>query len=124
MALVRVRHASIFLNGRKIAEAYENEEDISSGDEPQYGDEGFVGASDGATTTNFTFTAIVPVLGMSAAVENMLLNKQDVDLSLGLINNKLHQVTVRCSGANYKSDAKAGTLIGTFKFFGGAPKPV
>lgn len=124
MANVRVRHASIYLNGRKVAEAYESEEDISSGDEPQYGDEGFVGMSDGATTTNFSFTAIVPVAGMTVAVENILLNKQDVDLALGLINGKIHQVTVRFTNCNFKSDAKAGTLVGSFKAIGGVPKAV
>lgn len=124
MALVRFRHASIYLRGVKVAEAYESEEDISSGDEPQFGDEGFVGMSDGATTTTFNFTAIVPVKGMTIAVEDILLQKQDVDLALGLVNGRIHQVTVRCTNANYKSDAKAGTLVGSFKFMGGVPKPV
>lgn len=122
MAFVRVRHASLWLGGKKIAEAYESEEDIASGDEPQYGDAGFVGMSDGATTTNFSFSAIRPVNGASVdSVETALLSKTDLDLTYGLVGGKLHQVTVRCTNVNNKSDAKAGTLVGSFKFMGGVP---
>lgn len=122
MAFVRVRHASMFFNGKKIAEMFSSEEDIASGDEPQYGDEGFVGMSDGATTTTMSFDAIVPTNGStSAQVEAALLSKQDFDLTLGLIAGKLHQNRMRCTQATYKSDAKAGTLVGSFKFMGGAP---
>jgi hypothetical protein len=124
LAFVRVRHGSLYLQGRKYAECYSSEEDIASGDEPQYGDEGMIGMSDGAMTSNYSFEAISPVLGASVAVENFLLNKQDVDLVYGPINGKLHQVTVRFTTCNFKSDAKAGTLVGSFKAIGAQPKPV
>ncbi len=124
MAYARVRHASAYVGGRKVAEMFNNSYDVSSGDEPQFGDEGFVGMSDGAITTTFEFDQVVPTNGSSVLVENILLNKQDIDLAVGLINNKLHQVTVRCTGGTWKSDTKAGTLVGSFKFMGGVPKPV
>lgn len=125
MAFVRVRHASLFISGRKYAEAYMTEEDVSSGDEPQYGDEGLVGMSDGAATTNLSCEAIVPVLGSSVDIlKSYLLKKLDIDITYGLVNGQLHQYTVRCTNANFKGDAKAGTLVGSFKFIGKAPNPV
>jgi len=42
MALVRVRHASMYLNGKKIAECFKSKTSLNSGDEPQFGDEGFL----------------------------------------------------------------------------------
>lgn len=121
MAMVRVRHASIWLGGRKLAEMYKTDTELASGDEPQYGDEGFVGMSDGATTTTIDFDVIVPISGMTVAVEQAILNKSDVDVTSGLINGKLWQLTMRCTKAKYSSDVKPGTLTGSFTFMGGKP---
>ena len=121
MALVLVRHASLYVGGAKVAEMYESTYDIASGDEPQYGDLGFLGMSDGAITTKVDATTIVTVPGNSVNIENMLLQKQDVDVTLGLIDGHTHQITMRCTNANFKSDAKAGTLVGSFSFMGGPP---
>lgn len=122
MALVRVRHASLRANGKKIAEMYDCTYDIASGDEPQFGDDGFLGMSDGAITSQIDCTSIVPVAGMSVDIDALILNKTDVDITHSVVNGKIHQVTMRCTGANYKTDAKAGTLVGSFKFMGGVPK--
>lgn len=122
MALVRVKHASMYANGKKIAEMYDNTYSISSGDEPQFADIGFAGMSDGAITTSLDCSVIVPVQGLSVSMDDFLLGKQDVDILLSPIAGRLHQITMRCTNADYKSDAKTGTLNGTFKFFGGEPK--
>jgi hypothetical protein len=122
MALVRVRHASLRLNGRKVAEMYDCTYHIASGDEPQYGDDGFIGMSDGAITSQIDCSTIVPISGMSVDIDGLVLNKSDVDIAHSLVNGKIHQVTMRCTDADYKSDAKNGTLMGSFKFFGGVPK--
>jgi len=121
MAMVRVRHASLYAFGKKIAEMYKTDTEFSSGDEPVFGDEGFAGFTDGASTVTIEFDTIVPVAGMSVAVEQYLLNKTDVDVTNGLINAKIWQLTMRCTKAKYTSDAKAGSLNGAFTFMGGPP---
>jgi hypothetical protein len=112
----------MYLNGKKIAECFKSKTSLNSGDEPQFGDEGFLGMSDGATTTQFDFDTIVPVAGMSVAVETQLLNKNDVDFGNSLVNGKIWTVTARVTKAEYDSDAKAGTLVGSFSAMGGKPK--
>lgn len=121
MALVRVKHASLWVGGKKQAECNKNDVDVNSGDEPQIGDDGFMGMSDGATTTTLEFDSIVPVSGMSSQVEQLLLTKADVDMNLGYVNGKLWQITMRCTRLKYSSDAKTGTLSGSFTFMGGVP---
>lgn len=124
MAQVRVRHASMYVGGKKIGEMFNNKYSMNSGDEPQYGDDGFEGMSDGAITTNVTCTTITPVTGMSVNLVNALLQKADVDVAIGTLDNHIHQVTMRCTKAEFTSDAKAGTLNGDFEFMGGVPKVV
>lgn len=121
MALVKVKHASLYIASKKAAECNKNDIDVKSGDEPQIGDDGFLGMSDGATMTTIQFESIVPLSGMSVTVETALLNKTDVDITLGLINGKIWQLTCRCTDLKYTSDAKNGTLTGSFTFVGGIP---
>ena len=121
MALVRVKHASIFRNGKKIAECYQNKYHIASGDEAAFGDDGFEGMTDGATTTTIDCTTIVPYGGMSVDLADDLLNKRDVDMTVGLVNGKIHEITMRVLEAEFDSDAKTGALNGAFKFMGGVP---
>ena len=121
MALQRVRHASIFVGSKKVGEMYNNTMDHNSGDEQQFGDDGAVGMSDGAITTTFDFDTFVPVAGASYDPRISFLNKDDVDVTVGPIAGKLTQLTMRFMKCNYKSDAKAGTLNGTFQLQGGKP---
>ncbi len=60
MANVRVRHASFYLGGKKIGTMHTNSYTLSSGDEAQFGDEGYLGHSDGASTTSCDVEVIVP----------------------------------------------------------------
>ena len=121
MALVRVRHASMFVGSKKVAEMFRNKVALNSGDEPQFGDEGFLGMSDGAITTQLDFDAIVPVSGMTVDLTAYLLNKTDVDITSGPVNGKLYTWTSRCTKAEYDSDSKAGTQTGAFSFMAGVP---
>lgn len=121
MALVRVRHASIYDGATKVAEMFKNKYHIGSGDEPMFGDEGFEGMTDGAITTTLEFDTIVPTAGMSFDPDDAMLNKRDLQISIGTISGKVHQVEMRMTDADYESDAKAGSLTGSFKCFGGTP---
>ena len=115
----RIRHASVYFKCRKILEAHTNDTDVNSGDERMFGDEGYIGHSDGATTNDITFEAVIPVAGMETDVEGALEGKLYVDLAQGIVNGKIRKLTGRFVKAQYKSDAKSGTLMGTFNFEGG-----
>jgi hypothetical protein len=121
MANVRVRPFSMFLGGAKFAEMHQAKLTLSSGDEPQFGDGGFLGMSDGAQTCAVSATAIVPATkAQSVDLISALQNKQDIDLIVGSIGTKLISVTIRCTKAEFDTDQKTGKLEGNFEFMGGA----
>lgn len=122
MANVKIRAASLYINGKKAGEFEGTEYDIKSGDEAQFGDPGYLGHSDGATTTSLKATGIHPVGGMTVpSLIKAMANKQDLDIALSPIDGSIHQVTMRCVGANTKSSHKNGTQMGEYSFEGGEP---
>ncbi len=120
MARTLIRAAPIYLDGKKIAEVSSGSYDVASGDEAQIGSDGYLGHSDGATTTRFSFDCIIPVKGMAVKVDDLILNKRYFSLGLP-VNGKFHQVDARMTGASYKWDHRNGTFMGTFSAEGGAP---
>lgn len=124
MAFVRVRHASIFVGGKKLGTMFNNKYSINSGDEPQFGDNGLLGYSDGAIQTTLTCTDIIPVAGQDVPLTQALVAKSDLDMQVGLVDGHIHQITMRPLKAEFDSDAKAGTQHGNFEFGGGTPRIV
>ena len=122
MADVKIRSASLYIKGKKAGEATGFTYDIDSNDEPQIGDDGYLGHSEGVTTTSLSFNSIVPVKGMQVAVLSALVEKKSVDVALSLIDGKIHQITMRVTKATVKSTRKNGTLDGDFQLGGGEPK--
>lgn len=121
MAMVRVRHPSIFVEGKKVGQCYKTKSDINSGDELQYGDDGVIGVSDGAGNWTLEFDMIIPVAGADVNPEVMLANKQFVDIQYGIENNKILASTMRFQKAVTDGDAKAGTLTGSYTLIGPMP---
>lgn len=121
MALVRVRHASLYVTSKKFAEVNDHTVEYESGDELQIGDDGVFAVSDGAASVKLTATSVTPVSGATVSPETALQAKQNIDVQLGLLNGKIWQLTMRVQKAQYKSDAKAGTLVGEFVFISGEP---
>lgn len=124
MATYRVKHASVFVAGKKVATANTSDITVNSGDEVQFGDAGFAGFSDGATTTSCEVTEIVPITGTTFDFDAAIVGKQNLEMSFGLLNGNIWQVTMRAMKHDYKSDAKTGTLTGSISLAGGEPKIV
>lgn len=120
MSNARIRYAPLYIADQKFAEAHTVDYTMTSGDEAQFGAEGYIGHSDGATTVKFSCTAIVPVVGTNVDVVSLIKNKQYVDVALPL-NGKFHRASCRCVSANYTTDRKTGKLEGKFDFEGGDP---
>ena len=115
-----IRSASVYFEGKKIAEIESADYTIDSGDEPHHGQEGLYGFSKGQITTKVSTNVIVPVSGLSTTLESALLQKKQVNIGWAA-GGKLHQITMNVMSCNYKSDSKSGSLKGTFEFHGGAP---
>lgn len=121
MALQRIRHASVFVNNKKVAECYKSDVDYKSGDERAFGDTGVIGISDGAGMMDLTFDIVVPVAGATVTVEKLIAQKANVDIQAGLINGEIWENQMRFTDCKYSSDATKGTLNGTFNLIGGEP---
>jgi hypothetical protein len=115
-----IRAASVYFKGKKIAEVESADYTISSGDEAHHGTEGLLGFSKGQITTKMVTNVVVPVAGLTTTLESALLTKQQVTMGWAA-GGKLHQIDMNPMECNYKSDAKTGSLKGTFNFEGGAP---
>lgn len=122
MANIRVRAASIFINGKKQGTFEGTEYEYNSGDEPQFGDPGFLGHSDGAGTTRVTANGVNPLPGSGALLFQAMLNKQDVDVSLFPIDGGVHTITMRCISGKATSHHKPGTQEANYVLSGGDPK--
>lgn len=115
-----IRAASVYFKSKKIAEIESADYSIDSGDEAHHGAEGLLGFSKGQITTKITANVIVPVAGTTTTLESALLNKETVNIGWAA-GGKLHQVDMNPMNCSYKSDAKTGSLKGSFEFHGGKP---
>lgn len=121
MAMNRVRHASISIESKKVGECHRIKSSYSSNDELQLGDDGYIGISDGAGQTQIEFEMFVPYSGATVNPKQLMLLKQDVDVEMYLVNGQIESLSMRFIKADTDSDAKAGTLMGSFTLIGGEP---
>ena len=120
MANVRIRPFSLYFNGKKLGQMHQAKLTLASGDEPQFGDGGLIGYSDGAATTMLTCAAIQPATSqMDVDLPQMLLQKQDIDVAVPIGPN-IYTASFRTIKAEFDTDQKTGRLEGNFEFGGGA----
>src|ERR1700724_3442662 len=113
MAEVKIRGASVYVNGKKLGNIENSKYHMKSGDEPQFGDPGFIGYSDGAMTTNLSGTGVIPVKGMGVDLVAVMKAKQSVDIMVSLIDGHIHAITMRTLEAEFDSSHKSGVETGT-----------
>lgn len=117
-----IRHMSFFYKGKKVAMASGTQYDIEGNDEDQFGDEGWVGASNGAVATKIRVDVIVPVAGTRVTVVTDMLAKRYVDVGLGIVDGKIHRVNMRCRTVSFTGASQQGSLTGNWEFTGGKPE--
>lgn len=123
MANIVFKSASVYYGkgGRKVAEISGHTVSIDSGDEDQFGADGWLGASDGQTMMTLDCDMVVPHdPGLSIPVLADMLDKQYVDIGIHL-EGKMLAGQFRCVSIKYTSDSKVGSLRCTATFRG--PKP-
>jgi hypothetical protein len=120
---MRFRHASIYVNNAKVAECSGNTISLNSGDESQIADDGYQGHSDGAITTSVSLETVRPIGGTGKTLmEQYMLNKTDVSVIGNSIEGKAFSwPSMRVTKADTKSEAKNGTLTGSYTLEGGRP---
>lgn len=111
----RTRPFPIYINSRKVAEAFQNNIDAESGDEQQFGAEGVLGLSEGITTFEIDFDVVQLTRGTNIDLFGILMNKQEVGVGVS-VGPKRIRVPMRCTSANLTSQSRNGTATGKWKF--------
>jgi hypothetical protein len=119
MALARIRAADVFVDSKRVATLSDVTIRYSSGDESQIGADGYLGHSDGASTSTMSITRIVTVDGRDSQLVDALTKKKYVKMKGALIEGKIVDVEMRCVSAEWSSAKARGTHTGKFDFEGG-----
>lgn len=116
MARPIIRPAPIYYGTRKVAEIQEGNYELASNDQLEIGAEGYIGHTDGATTSKIEMTLVVPVGGVTPTMLVDMLNKQYVKIGL-VEDGKSHRLEGRIVTIRYQWDHKQGQnrLTGTFE---------
>lgn len=106
----------VYYNGKKVAEIASHSVSLDGGDEEMFGQEGFLGWSDGIIMMTIEAQLVVPVQGITVPMLGDMIAKKYVTLGIP-VEGKLLQADMRCTNIKYDSDSKAGsTKMGaTFK---------
>ncbi len=117
----RIKSYKLYAAGKMIGTLETADYTIQGNDEQHITAEG-VSYSDGTPTTEINGNTVVPVDGRTDRIVSMILNKEYVQVQAGVVDGKIHVITMRCMEAKYNTDMKSGSLKGSFKFSGGAPE--
>lgn len=117
-----IQHASVFVNGAKVATAHTFMLRLEGGDERTFGDAGFLVYSQGATTSDGDITEVVPVAGTTFSFDKAIIAKQDLTLQWALIDGGIWNIVMRPLNSEYNSDVMKGTLNRKVSLGGGVPQ--
>ena len=120
MAKALIRPAPLYYKGKKVAEIREGTYDIESNDQREICAEGYIGHTDGATTSSVQMTLIVPVPGLSIPLLADMLRKAYVKIGL-FEDAKLHNLEGRVTKISYSWNFEKGENRCVGSFESGAP---
>lgn len=116
----RIKAFQLFVGGKKVGTMESADYSIAGNDEEHITAEGW-SASDGTPTSKINANTIVPVDGKTNMLVDALLTKKYIKVQVGVVDGKIHSVTMRCMEIKYNTDNKTGSLKGAFSFSGGKP---
>ena len=113
-----IRAFPIFYNGRKIAEANDNNANVKPGRTAMFAAEGYAAHSKGAVMFSLTSKIIVPVSGISVkAIEDAIAQK---DVEIGVpVAGKFIKSTAAITNLDMTSNTETGRCEGSITFEGG-----
>lgn len=122
MADYIVRAPSVFVEGTKVGQFSESILHWIGNDEALFGDNGGqVVYSQGVQQTTLDCDAFEPITGLDFDLDTAMLNKTDLNISLGIVNGRILQMMMRVLSVEHKGSIKPGTLMGKFTLGGSAP---
>lgn len=117
-----ITRAGIFrLNSRKVADVGNVTFSGESNNKPMFGANGYLGHTDGATTTKFAIKQVLQISGADVDLMGLVINKTRVTLEFfaaGILYQVQNAVPMDWS---IDSSTEDGSLIGSFNYEGGPP---
>jgi hypothetical protein len=122
MANPKVKSGSLFYKGKRIATLQNLTYTIKTNDTQEMTDSG-PHNTDGITTTEVGCDTLVPLTGVGVTAVTDALNHEDVDITVGIIDGKIHEIqAMRATEIAFSGEVASGKLTGKFTWHGGAPK--
>jgi hypothetical protein len=118
------RNGSIWINGVKWGFMQTYTYDHTNNGEDVYNDNGWDGTTDGNAVTKLSCEGMIPVAGDTVQIEQKVASKQAVDVTIGPINGKLHQIQMVFKEFSHKGDAIKKTDTVNYTATGGIPEMV
>lgn len=117
----RIQSAKIFSGGKRVGTAQNLTYTITTGDTQELADSGPYN-TDGITITEVSCDTIMPVGGIGVSWFQQAIDHEDLDLTMGIIDGKLHSLKeCRCKTIEVSSEMASGKQTGKFAFHGGKP---
>ena len=118
------RSFSLYIRGKKMAEAQGHAFDVETGSELQIGDGVVLGVSAGVPTCQIVSKGIVPFGGSTTmrVIEDAADNHESIQVGVGVVNGRIKKIEMWCTKYSYNGDTVKGTCMGDFTFAGGKPK--
>ena len=119
----QVRAASVFIEGKKLGQLHSSTLSVEGGDSENFGDNGgIVVWGDGVITTKLSSQLYEPITGLDFDLETAMLNKTNLNISVGLINGRVYTIKgMRCTSMKHTGTIRDGKLEGDFEFAGSKP---
>lgn len=118
----RVKSGSIFYKSKRIATMQNVTYRIKTNDGQEVADSG-VYNTDGIVTTEVSCDTIVPVAGVGVSIVKDAIEHQDVNITLGVFDGKIHELEdARNNEIEFTGEAANGTQKGKFSWHAGKPK--
>jgi hypothetical protein len=118
----RVKAGSIFYNGKRVGTLQGFTYRIKNGSGQELADAGAFN-TDGQVTTEISADNIVPITGMGVRIVQDLIEQKNAEITLGLIDGRLHVVDdARPVDAEFTGEIASGKQTAKFNWQGGKPK--
>lgn len=121
MEEVAIRSAALLYKGKRVAFMQDFDYQVNTNDAQEVCDGGTF-FTDGRETGKVSATILSPVKGVGVNIVQDALSHKTVDIQLGLVDGKIHNVRGRATTFGFKSEVAAGKVVGNFEWMINKPK--
>jgi hypothetical protein len=124
MANPRIKSASLYYKGKRVGVMQNFTYTIKSNDTQEMSDAGAYN-TDGIVTIEISCDTIVPIVGTQISVVEDAIAHNDVAITVGIVDGKLHELEdCRNTECTFSGEVATGKLTGKFTWHASAPRVV